>query len=113
MLDGGGEVRRQAEVGEVGRAVIDGNAADVDTQRLVLARGGFGGGRFAAGVGRLRNQQVIDVGGAVIVDHEARIGLEQVDLVDRQAVAVLVVQAFEHQLLPLEKVTGFQGVEGV
>ena len=42
LLDGGGEVRGQAEVGEVGRAVIDGNAADVNAQRLVLA------GRFRA-----------------------------------------------------------------
>jgi hypothetical protein len=68
---------------------------------------------FGAAVGGLRNQQIVDVGGAIIVDHEPRIRLEQVDLVDRQAVAVLIVQAFDDHLLPLEEVAGFQGVEGV
>lgn len=75
--------------------------------------GGRLGCAFRRAVGRLRDQQVIDVGGAVIVDHEARIGLHQVDLVDRQAVAVLIVQPFEHQLLPFHEIAGFQGVQGV
>ncbi|MNZ93060.1 hypothetical protein D3C78_1121140 [compost metagenome] len=84
----------------------------MDAQRFLVA-GGFAYRLFCPGVRRLGNQQVIDVGGAIIVDHEARVGLEQVDLVDRQAVPMLIVQAFDHDLLPLEEVAGFQGVQGM
>ncbi len=114
LLNSSGEVRGQAEVGEVCRTIIDGYAANVDAQRFFSFSGcRFGRGGCGAGIGRLRDQQVINVGGAIIVDHEARIGLEQVDLVDRQTIAMLIVQAFEHQLLPLEEVAGLQGVEGM
>ncbi|MNO21106.1 hypothetical protein D3C76_108720 [compost metagenome] len=84
----------------------------MNAQRFLVA-GLFRCGAFRATVGRLRDQQVVDVGGAIVVDHEPHIRLEQVDLVNRQAVAVLIVQAFDHYLLPLEEIAGFQGVEGV
>ena len=75
LLDGGGEIGGERQVGKVGRTVLDVDLADVDAQRLVAA--GRGRLRRAArrGAGRLRDQQVIDVGGAVFVDDETRIGL--------------------------------------
>ncbi|KAF1018867.1 MAG: hypothetical protein GAK37_03768 [Pseudomonas sp.] len=82
--------------------------ANVDTQRFFVA-----GRRFRTFFGRLRDQQVINVGGLVVVDHEARIGLQQVDLGDRQAVTVLVVQAFDDQALPFHEIARLEGIEGV
>src|SRR5471032_2985568 len=112
LLNGRGKVGREAEVGKVGRAVIDRDLPYMDAQWLIFA-GRWLGCRFSATVGRLRDQQVIDVGGAVIIDHEARVRLQQVDLVDRQAVAVLIIDTFEHQALPFEEVAGLERVQGV
>ena len=91
-MNRGGKVGGEAEVGKVGRTVVDRDLPDMNAQGLVVTSGRFGC-RLAAAVGRLRNQQVVDVSGAIFVDHEARIRLQQVDLVDRQALAVLVVHA--------------------
>lgn len=53
----------EVEVGEAGRAVVDRNLPDMDTQGLILA-GRRLGRRFGAAVGWLGNQQVVHVGGA-------------------------------------------------
>ncbi len=112
LLNGSGKVGREAEVGEVGRAVIDRNLPNVNAQWLLFA-GRRLGCRLVASVGRLRDQQVIDVGGAVIVDHETCVRLQQVDLVDRQAIAVLIVHALQHQALPFDEVAVLEGVQGM
>ncbi|MNM85579.1 hypothetical protein D3C81_977030 [compost metagenome] len=61
----------------------------------------------------MRDQQVIDVGGAVLVDHEARIGLLEGHLANGQGVTVAVRQGVEVQLLPFDEVTVLDGVQGV
>ena len=113
LLNGRGEVRGEGEVGEVGRAVVDVDLADVDTQRFVAAGCGRLDLAFRRGASRLRDQQVIDVGGAVFVDDEACIGLQQGYLVDRQGIAVYIRQAIDVHLLPFDEVAALDGVEGV
>ncbi|MND82504.1 hypothetical protein D3C80_743380 [compost metagenome] len=114
MLDGGGEVGGQAEVGKVRRAIVDVDCTDADAQRLVAAgrRLGFRLGTGWRG-GRLRDQQVVDVGGAVFVDHEARIRLLQADLADAQCITVTVGQPVKVELLPFDEVAILDGVQGM
>ncbi|MNO59116.1 hypothetical protein D3C76_496960 [compost metagenome] len=83
----------------------------MNTQRFLAAgRLGRGGPRRAGG---LRNQQVVDVGGAVFVDDEARVRLQQRDLVDGQGIAMHIGQAIDVDLLPFEEVAALDGVQGV
>src|SRR5690606_38456381 len=72
LLDGGGKVGGQAEVGKVGRTVIDVDFADTNAQWFFFARTRTGLGCWGF-VRWLLDQQIIDVGGPVIVDHEPRI----------------------------------------
>src|SRR5690606_7159559 len=61
----------------------------------------------------LVDQQVIDVGGQVGVDDEARIRLLQRDGANRQPLGMVVLQALQLQSLPFEEVAILDGVQGV
>ncbi|MCY1180526.1 hypothetical protein D9M73_209770 [compost metagenome] len=84
----------------------------MDAQWLfgALGRGGLGFGCTARCLG---DQQIIDVGGAVFVDDEARVRLLQADFGNRQGIAVTVFQTVEIKLLPFDEVAALEGVEGV
>src|SRR5690606_10011798 len=79
LLNGSGEAGRQAEVGEVGRAVLDGYSTDVNRQRFTGFRLGI------VRRCRLRHDQFADVGGQVLVDDEACVRLIQLDALDRKS----------------------------
>ncbi|MNZ72835.1 hypothetical protein D3C78_912240 [compost metagenome] len=63
--------------------------------------------------GWLRDQQVIDVGGTVFVDHETRVRLLEADLADAQGIPVTIGHVIQVQLLPFDEVTVLDGVQGV
>ncbi len=116
LLHGGGKVGGQGHVGKVCRAILDIHFADVDRQRVICLGLGLCSGCFCLRCGlviRLRNQQIVDIGGPVFIDHEACVRLIHVDFGNRKARAVLVVQPFELQLLPLQEVALFERVECV
>ncbi len=108
ILNGGGERRAQAEIGKVGRAIGQPDAANMQRQRGA----GRAGRRGSGWLSRLVDQQLVDVRAQVRVNDEARIWLIDIDRFDGQSLGlVLIVDAFEPQSLPFDEVAVLQRVE--
>src|SRR5690606_15939645 len=106
LLHGGGKRRSQAEVGKVPGTVADLYGAYAQRQ----GRGAAGG---RSGGLRLWHEQFADVGAAILVDHEADIGLFELHRLDTQTAAMPVGNALQGQAWPFDEVALAQGVEGM